>query len=59
MIRSKSYALMSVFKAAGHDNALTGCADVGNFVTVTHGSVQPPLGGPCEMLVQYGNGRLI
>jgi hypothetical protein len=22
-------------------------------------SVQPPLGGPCKMLVQHGNGRLI
>jgi hypothetical protein len=23
------------------------------------GAVQPPLSGPCEMLVQHGNGRLI
>jgi hypothetical protein len=28
---------MSVFKAAGRDNALTGFADVGNFVNAAHG----------------------
>jgi hypothetical protein len=28
---------MSVFKAAGHDNALTGFADVRDFVTAAHG----------------------
>jgi hypothetical protein len=28
---------MSVFKASGRDNALTGFADVGNFVTAAHG----------------------
>jgi hypothetical protein len=27
---------MSVFKAAGRDNALTGFADVGNSVTAAH-----------------------
>jgi hypothetical protein len=36
-ICTKSYALMSVFKASGRDNALTGFADVGNFVTAAHG----------------------
>jgi putative DNA-invertase from lambdoid prophage Rac len=30
-------SLMSVFKAAGRDNALTGFADVGNSVTAAHG----------------------
>jgi hypothetical protein len=34
---SKLHALMSVFKAAGRDNALTGFADVGNSVTAAHG----------------------
>jgi hypothetical protein len=36
-ICSKLHALMSVFKAAGRDNALTGFADVGNSVTAAHG----------------------
>jgi hypothetical protein len=36
-ICTKLHALMSVFKAAGRDNALTGFADVGNSVTAAHG----------------------
>jgi hypothetical protein len=36
-ICTKLHALMSVFKASGRDNAHTGFADVGNFVTAAHG----------------------